>query len=353
MIEFSLAVIDDAEAVMGFIDRYWRKDHILATDRRLFLYDFQEGEALNFGLARDQRGQIVGIFGFMKYNSLPVPDIAGSFWKVLEQPDSPMLGLRLRKFVTRQVAHRFFAAPGAGLQTRPIYRAIGMHWHRMQHYYRLNPASGKSILACVPPTVKSKAWSAKIRSEASRFHLRRLVDPAELASFDFAAHSTIVPFKDAAYLRRRFFEHPVYRYDVFGLEAAGAGLLNLIVTRRVGHAGASALRIVDFYGSADSMEVILHHLDAVMIEAGDEYVDFVCHGFPPELMTQAGFQCLDFQSDEVVVPNYFEPFEKKNVPVYCVSDPPGALTFRQCRADGDQDRPNQSSGQNKRAADAA
>jgi hypothetical protein len=76
-----------------------------------------------------------------------------------------------------------------------------------------------------------------------------------------------------------------------------------------------------------------------MIARQYEYIDFVCHGFMRDYFVKAGFCQLDFDQNNTIVPNYYEPFLLKNVPVYCVSDQT-ALSFRQCKADGDQDRPN-------------
>lgn len=102
---------------------------------------------------------------------------------------------------------------------------------------------------------------------------------------------------------------------------------------------ASAYRVVDFYGEESLMPNILSALAQKMVEEGDEFLDFIGHGFDPDLMQQGGMMRLDFESKEWVVPNFFEPLLKQNVPVYCVSDKTD-LQFRQCKADGDQDRPN-------------
>ena len=137
-IVLSQATIEDTRGLMEFMDKVWKKDHILSKDKELFLYEFQEENYLNIIIAKDEKESIVGIFGFIKYNSSSLPDIAGSLWKVDPNIKEPLLGLRLREYFVKNIPHRFFAAPGAGLQTKPIYKVLKMNWHRMKQYYIVN-----------------------------------------------------------------------------------------------------------------------------------------------------------------------------------------------------------------------
>ena len=52
-----------------------------------------------------------------------------------------------------------------------------------------------------------------------------------------------------------------------------------------------------------------------------------------------GFQHLDLNQEEIIVPNYFEPFEKKNVKLEIAykSKSDNYVAFK---GDSDQDRPN-------------
>jgi hypothetical protein len=56
-------------------------------------------------------------------------------------------------------------------------------------------------------------------------------------------------------------------------------------------------------------------------------------------LKQAGMNSLNFDSTEVIIPNLFEPLVRENIPVNCIADRTSG-NYRQCRADGDQDRPS-------------
>jgi len=340
---FSFAGVEDADEIMEFMRRHWREDHILAKSRELLLYDFREGDGLNIGIAREPDGVLAGIFGYMKYNSRHFPDIAGSLWKVVENPKSPMLGLKLRNFVIDNVLHRFFAAPGAGLQTKPIYRLIGMEWHRMQHYFFLNPEFEEYQIAKIPDGAKDSLIGVGIT----------LCDITDVSVFDITSRKDlelfvrddkdIVPFKDEDYIVKHFLEYPFREYEVYGVSydypGNGGKYSTIFVIRKAEAEGRTVCRMVDYYGDEGNMSIVAAFLMDYIRWNKCEYVDFIAHGFSDEVMKEAGFNVLDFDSDEIIIPNYFEPFERRNVPVYCVSEK-SDMKFRQCKADGDQDRPN-------------
>lgn len=335
MTTIRFASVDDTCRLMNFMHHHWRADHILSRNETLFRYDFQEGDRLNMAIATDADDEIIGLFGFMKYNSLPVPDLAGSLWKVIEGSSEPLLGLRLRRFVMSNVDHRYFAAPGAGLQTRPIYRTIDVDWLEMEHYYLRNPAVSESRLSCAP----AHATSLPSLRGKRTYQMRAVEDPVSLVSFPFLRFATYGPLKDLAYVSRRFFRHPIYRYRLFQL-SLGTNAVNLVVCREVAHGGGRALRMVDFFGDERHMPAVVAGMCDLMSREGHEYLDFVCAGFDPKVMRSAAWQCLDFGNDQIIVPNYFEPFVRSNVRVYAVADRHASIRPRLCRGDGDQDRPN-------------
>lgn len=336
----------DIDRLMRFMHEHWRAGHILSRNRELFLHDFLDDGRLNIAIAENADRDLIGLFGFMKYNSRDLPDIAGSLWKVVEGQGEPMLGLRLRRFVIEKVPHRYFAAPGAGLQTRAIYRLIDMDWIEMEQYFRINPESPTHELYVDTESARSSA----IGGDLSGYQVSETDELSELARFRFDAHDNLGPAKDLGYLEHRFFAHPINVYRTF-LVRRGADAVAIGVCRVVHHAGASALRIVDYYGEDCHVPALIAHLDRLMRHEGHEYLDFVCSGFSPRHLAAAGLRRLDFDSEATIVPNFFEPFMRSNVRVYAVADRDPAIRPRLCKADGDQDRPNFDRGE--RAAEQA
>jgi len=332
MIRISLAKISDTKVIMNFMNDVWRAGHILSKHKKLFLHEFQDGNNLNFIIAKDRGDNLVGIFGFIKYNSSENPDIAGSLWKVDPKVKEPLLGLKMREYFRKHVKHRFFAAPGAGLQTKPIYKMIKMNWNRMEQYYIVNDRVNQFYIAKNP---KIKQINKKINEKVQVYKMNNIAD---LEMFDFNRNENVVPRKDISYFEKRFIDYPIYKYDIFCVKIAN-NIENIFVCRESRCNGEVAYRIVDFYGDLCYINEIANFLHKYVVENNFEYVDFVEYGFEKEKLEGAGFMALDFDNDDTIIPNFFEPYVQQNVPVYCVSDRT-ELTFRQCKADGDQDRPN-------------
>ncbi len=331
----TFATIANTDDIMRFMHEEWSANHILSVNRELFLHEFRDGDGLNLAIARNKQGRLTGLFGFIRYNNRDLPDLAGSLWKVAETEKEPMLGLRLREFVIKNIPHRFFAAPGAGLQTKPIYQVLRMNWNRMIQYYLLNNTLNSYKLAVVPDVLHQ---TVPLSATYEDLTLEPVFNPEELRSFDFESFTHIVPCKDFDYIKKRFFNYPIYSYDVFVLRKKGA-IENIIICREDCHQKSTAWRIVDFYGNESKFPQIATFLYSIMIERKYEYIDFISHGFDHGKMISAGFLAVDFESNNLVIPNYFGPFVQKNVPIYCVSDKTD-WHFRQCKADGDQDRPS-------------
>jgi len=100
--EIRLADSSDIELIMDFIDKYWKKGHIMSQDRDLFQYEYQDGDQINFILAIDKNTRLLeGIFGFIKCSDtkdVKKKDIWGSMWKVRESGENmPLLGILIQK----------------------------------------------------------------------------------------------------------------------------------------------------------------------------------------------------------------------------------------------------------------
>jgi len=97
LLKFKIASINDTDEIMNYIGSKWRKNHIMSSNKELFLYEFKDElvDRINFALAL-KKDKIVGIFGFLRYNYLDIPDLAGSFWMVDNNLNVAFAGLKLR-----------------------------------------------------------------------------------------------------------------------------------------------------------------------------------------------------------------------------------------------------------------
>ena len=92
---------------MNFINVYWKKGHILGTNRKLFEYEHVDGNKVNFLLAVDRTdNSIVGILGFiLASHNLTKLDVWTGIWKV-KSGEMPLLGMEMYKRLSGMISAR-------------------------------------------------------------------------------------------------------------------------------------------------------------------------------------------------------------------------------------------------------
>ncbi len=328
--EIRLAGLDEIPELMEFIDLYWKKGHILATNREFFEYEMAVDGRVNFLIAKTKKdSKIEGILGFLPCskdkNRL---DIWGVVWKTMPGA-MPMLGMELKKRLTAIIGARTDLGVGANPETAvPLLKRI-YHYYtaKMKHYYRLADVGEYRIAQIKNKLILpyEKIQNVEVVELAS---INELID-----FFDFSTVGEMIPYKDSWYYNKRFYKHPIYHYKIWGLRANDETAL--MVTRLQKCNGSAAVRIVDYIGNQSLFAGCGSFVDSLLSEA--EYIDFYFDGFNEEFVKQAGF--CEVCDGTNVIPDYFNPYELVNVDIYVSSsnNSDKCLFFK---ADGDQDRPN-------------
>jgi len=332
------ALHEDTNDIVKFINDNWKKNHILVLNRKLFLYEFENNTGLNFAIAKDNN-RIIGLFGFLKYSADKKPDIAGSIWLALESENIPMLGLKIRDFVIRNEPHRKFVSPGAGVGTRNIYNVLNMNWHKMDHFFMLNRAlSDYKVCKVNKPSFLLKEVNKTICPN-SNIVIKPIQGINRILEYDFDSNITFYPFKDKEYFLKRFVDYPFFSYDIYGAFEKNK-IIGICVCKISEVLNNKVYRIVDYYGDEKTLLYFARYFYNFIVENKYEYLDFICYGFDYNVLINSGFERLDIDKEDVIIPTHFCPFKRENVQIYAVSDKDKSLKVRICKADGDQDRPN-------------
>ena len=330
--EIRLAQKDDIESIMSFIDTYWRKGHILAVNREFFEYEFLEDDGrVNFILAiKRETGSLEGIMGFLKASrDKERMDIWGSIWKV-KDGNVPFLGMQFSERLYHLIGYRWQLSTGLNPSTAvPQMKKMRFNISKMKQYYFLGQYEEFKV-------AKIEHFPELHGRQAENVDVRRIDFIEELQEkFVFAKYKENVPYKDAHYIGKRFFRHPIYHYDVYGI-FSGENIEAFFVAREDEACGRKVLRIVDFLGEQKCFGSLYLFFCGLTKEKGYEYIDFYCHGFEEAYLTDAGFT-LRTDDDDNIIPNYFHPFVRENIEIYIILLTEKNLFFK---ADGDQDRPN-------------
>ncbi|MDA9299976.1 hypothetical protein N9Q12_01035 [bacterium] len=333
MISIRRSSKEDITAVMGFIATHWHSQHILA--KNLSLMEWQHGceDGYNYILAWDE-GILVGVLGYIstrRYDDqLNAKNIVWlALWKVLDDYQSSMLGLKLLKTLESLEPSSVMAVNGINPNHPPMYKALGFQVHELGQYYLANPDESQSLI--------QKPENLSLATAIFGCANLKRVDYSDLENIRFSALKTSA-FKTIEYFKKRFILHPFYHYELYGI-FLDSSLRAAIATRIAEHNGSRVLRIVDFIGEISILSDCGSAFQKLMAEQRLEYMDFWQCGISPEVLARAGFHKVD-PTGELICPNYFEPFVAENSRITCCVKGSLDESFIVCRADGDQDRPN-------------
>ncbi len=334
---FRLACLDDVDLIMKFIGDEWKKDHILSRSKDLFLWqhgnsEYGDNDTVNIYLMTDKKGSIVGLNGFVQYSNDPMLRyISSCITKVKADLPVPMCGVELVKRFKKDVPANAYYSSGTSERMIPIGRKIFNYTVGiMQQYYLLNPMAEGFEIAGV-----SNA-SGDLPFEDSTVKLEKVDFSGIARKYDFNKRYFNQAYKSPEFIEKRYFKHPVYRYEAYGIETGKGIYGGVLLGRSITVESSKVFRIVDYLGDTSLLGEIGGELREMMKVMHYEYVDLTAGTIPKDIMKRAGFRLLK-QDDVNIIPMHFEPFEKKNVYVRFQKSNSDIVVFK---ADGDQDRPN-------------
>jgi hypothetical protein len=332
MLDIRFATIADVGEIMEFINNNWKVNHILSANKELFLYEYRDGSRINFVISNDDSGKINGILGFIKASSIN-SDIWAAMWKVGENSKKPMLGIELMEYLRNSEDYNTLLCSKINEKTIGIYKYLGMYTDKLKQFVLINNKMKKFRIAKILDNKYFDSVQFLINHEYSLKQLSK-----EKIAFNFEDFKENIPYKDEKYFIKRYFNHPIYIYDVYGIFKNNK-IRSLLVTRNVFANGSKALRIVDYIGEELGFKFIIQDLYKVIINENLEYIDFMCFGFD-DMLLNAGFRPVNLDSSDLIIPNHFSPFVSKNIKMNFFVDTEQLDKVKICKADGDQDRPN-------------
>lgn len=320
---------NDIPNIMQFIDRYWRKGHIMSKDRRLFEFQHLWESEVSFVISENKSKDLDGILGFIPYDDKN-RDVMLAIWKTIKTDDT-MLGIKMLQFLQNSQDVKSISAPGINWKTtRPIYHFLGFETGVMKHWYRLGKVDEYRIALVKDDRIP------EYMDIMSGTDIQEYLDFESLLH-GFPLEDVLIrpghPYKSPEYLKRRYYRHPVFQYLKYGIKKDGMKLL--IILRIQEYNGATALRLVDGIGDEELFRYFTQCLDGLIEKYHCEYADIYETGIDKTILKEAGWT-LASETDNII-PEYFAPFERRNIDICYMSSIPDAVLFK---ADGDTDRPN-------------
>jgi hypothetical protein len=338
MIEIDLCQKKDITKVQNFINNHWKKGHILSYHSNLLKWMYKRKEGLNFILAK-QDENIIGILGFIKNSQFSkkskFKDIIWlALWKVIEEKAAPGLGILMLKKLEKLEPDLDIAVIGINKSLPPIFRVLNYYSDVMDHYYIVNPKIKNFYIlsneneSLLPYPIISK----NIIIYRQVFENDFLKNKYNYISKNFTC------FKSASFFLNKYLNHPIYQYKLFHLEQSEEKFA-LIVIRIININNTNVVRVIDFEGDESLISHMGQFLLNILVKENAEYVDFLQHGIKKNYFLNSGFNLLN-SKQKIIIPNYFEPFVRDNIPLLFSYKLDKNTNIRIFKGDGDQDRPN-------------
>lgn len=330
MIGIRQAKYEDIPRIMQFIDKHWKKGHIMGNDRTMFEFQHVRGDEVFYLIAEDDSdGKIYGTMGYIPMMEQEWPCMSTVMIRSLKNPENRMLGEEMARFFEENMQCFNVFSVGVEKSYAKAIRNMGGIVEKLNHYYRLGDVKTFKIASISHyEKIEVKGSDAAFIPLDTADDFCRLVDLDEIYK-DY-------PRRSPAYIRHRYYEHPYYTYKVWGI-CRDQRIKGALVAREETACGAKILRIVDYFGRDEELSYAGEGIDRLLQDGKYEYIDFYCYGIADEILKEAGFSKRG-EEDCNIIPNYFDPFVRENVDLYFYTW--WLEGIHVYRGFGDQDRPN-------------
>jgi hypothetical protein len=310
----------DKKKILGFINKFWKKNHIFIKSKKLFDFQHKGKNKLNWVIAKNKKTQkIEGILGLISRNYYSKGYICKNddIWIAIimvaySLKPSKGLGTEMIKFFYKKFKPNSIAAIGINEAVSNLYKKIGLKIDYLNQYY-----------------LKKSNKVNKIKFEDQK-NLNVTSDFTKIIKFKNYDQN----FKNYKYFLNRYFKHPIYKYHLFIVYEKDI-IKNFLVIRLVKFRNKQAIRVVDT-GNINLIKIFKKSFFSHLINLFKaNHLDFINFGLKKLTIKKIGLKLRK----NVFIPHHFEPYEEKNIDVmisYISKD----KNFYVFKGDSDLDRPN-------------
>lgn len=357
MIEFRWCGVERVAELQAFIDEHWKRRHILARDADLLRWQHPRSAGELSILVAQEKGEMLGILGIVPadcgFYGERRPGAWLTTWVARADARDRHVGLALLRSVIDET-DGLVATIGGNATTMRILGVMGFSLIPAVPRWVL-PGSRdalRGLLGAMTADVVRVSPRARANAGAPGY---AVVDWHErhAAAWDRAWSERFAPrlvgtWRDAAYLRWRYLEHPRFRYEV-RLATRDGEVSGLLVYRRqrVQDRSEEVVRIVELLAVDDAAHALLEAVVDGAMEPSTALADFYCTSTSLAApLRAAGFH--DAEHLGVPIPGLFQPLDQGRTaltgafwaPARWGVEPFVGDDAYVTRSDCDQDRPN-------------
>ncbi len=316
-----------------YINNYYKKGHILSKNKKLFnwMYFDTKRKKYNFLIAKEHR-KIVAIKGFQPlklYDNKLSKETFISMWS----SSRATVGIKLfDKILDKKF--NFICGIGSSPHSLRYQKYKKFNIGQLKHSYLLSQKINNYKIAKVID--RNKKYKKKIYGQN---YIELNINSLKTKKLN-SLYKFQIPKKSSEYLINRYLNSKFYNYYAYG-SIRNNKIINIVILRNCNHKDRIAVRIIDYIGSNNSFKYFDKLFEKILDKKKFEYIDLYSHGIPEREIVKCGFKIKN-SKDKNIIPNYFEPFEKKNKNIifgYLLKKNT-KKNIRLFKGDSDMDRPN-------------
>ena len=341
-ISFRLCKKIEKEDLLDFIKCHWSQNHVFLNSSKLLDWQhLNEEKKYNFWIAIEEKSKkILGILGFIPTYHFSQKLINQktfwlAIWKVDEKLAPPGLGVMLLKTLVKHLKADVIIGSGISDISKRFYKLLKYEIGSLSHFFLVNPKKNKFKILKKPKNfisnIQNKEEYKLIKIDKNNLFEKCTKNEANI----FVS----TPKKNTEFIFNRYLNLPFYKYKIFGF-SSGKEVSSLVVLREVFANNSKVLRLIDFQGNESELAFIIPNFVNMLVREDYEYLDFIQTGISKDFLKDIGFEDLS-EHNEVVLPNYFEPFTQENTIIdFCFKNFSDDRKINIFKGDSDQDRPN-------------
>tara|TARA_S200000501_G_scaffold377761_1_gene437343 strand:- start:1051 stop:2082 length:1032 start_codon:yes stop_codon:yes gene_type:complete len=319
-----------------FIQNYWVKKVNSTLIRKVFKWQHESKDNYNFVLAKDN-SKIIGIQGYIPMShydkALSKQNLFQVFLRVKEGKYIGTAVLLHKKIVSLCDAS-FVGVVGIDEITHKFHRWLGFKIFKMDHHFLFSKKIQKFKVAKLNKKILFKKFSIKKKNISYDFLNLKNIN----TKIDNSIFKNNYPLKSKTYLVNRYLKNPFYKYLIIQVRKANRPN-SIFVIRPIKVKKKCIIRLIDFIGSEKNFKYLHFACIDILKKFEAEYIDIYSHGISKKTFEKSGFiNRMNYK--EIIIPNYFEPFIKKNVDIFCAYKTNSKKKIKLFKGDGDGDRPS-------------
>ena len=310
------------------------KKNVFVKNKKIFDYHFKNKKIYNFFITIKKK-KIISIQGYIpqsKYDyKLPNNQVFLSNFHALQNQVPGIGRIAFIRLIKKKI---FVGSINFPKRMLKYHENLGFNTGKMKHYFFISPFIKNFQIIKFK---KGKKLNQQKSINLSNISLKKIRYAREikLTKKNFINY---MPTKSINFIKNRYLKYPYFKYqcyEVYKNEKAIA----VIIFKKINFKNQNILKIIDFFGEQKNFKELKNVFLYLLKKNKSESIDFYNFGIEDKYIKKAGFKDRE-KYKEIIIPEWFNPFQKKNIDYYYAFKNKTNKSIRLFKGDGDRDRPN-------------